>query len=108
MGHYPSHTIAVVGMACQVPGAPDLSAFWSNTLAGRVSIRLAEEPEGIRVDVRDDGVGLPDGFSAARSADLGLQIVRTLVEQDLKGRLSLSSSGHGVRAVIHLPRPEGA
>jgi two-component sensor histidine kinase len=73
--------------------------------SGRVQIRLSEGPDAIRVEVRDDGVGLPDGFSAGRSADLGLSIVRTLVEEDLKGQLSLSSA-HGVRAVIRMPRPE--
>jgi two-component sensor histidine kinase len=73
--------------------------------SGRVHIRLSDGPDAIRVEVRDDGVGLPDGFSAGRSADLGLAIVRTLVEEDLKGQLSLSSA-HGVRAVIRMPRPE--
>jgi two-component sensor histidine kinase len=73
--------------------------------AGRVVITLSEGRDAIRVEVRDDGVGLPDDFSPARSADLGLQIVRTLVQEDLKGRLSLTTA-HGARAVITMPRPQ--
>jgi signal transduction protein with GAF and PtsI domain len=75
--------------------------------AGRVLIALSEGPDAIRVEVRDDGVGLPEGFSPGRSADLGLQIVRTLVQDDLKGLLSLTTA-HGVRAVITMPRPQGS
>jgi acyl transferase domain-containing protein/phosphopantetheinyl transferase (holo-ACP synthase) len=31
--------VAIVGMACRFPGAPDLFAFWENVLAGRSAIR---------------------------------------------------------------------
>ncbi|HET8998149.1 MAG TPA: GAF domain-containing protein [bacterium] len=75
--------------------------------AGRVVITLSEGREAIRVEVRDDGIGLPEGFSPGRSADLGLQIVRTLVQDDLKGQLSLTNV-RGVRAVITMPRPQGS
>ena len=75
--------------------------------AGRVVITLTGGRDAIRVEVRDDGVGLPDGFSPSRSADLGLQIVRTLVQDDLKGQLSLTDV-QGVRAVITMPRPQGS
>lgn len=75
--------------------------------AGRVVITLTEGRDAIRVEVRDDGVGLPEGFSPGRSADLGLQIVRTLVQEDLKGQLSLTNV-RGVRAVITMPRPQGS
>jgi two-component sensor histidine kinase len=75
--------------------------------AGRVAITLTGGRDAIRVEVRDDGVGLPDGFSPSRSADLGLQIVRTLVQDDLKGQLSLTDV-QGVRAVITMPRPQGS
>ena len=75
--------------------------------AGRVVITLSEGRDAIQVEVRDDGIGLPDGFSPGRSADLGLQIVRTLVQDDLKGQLSLTTV-QGVRAVITMPRPQGS
>jgi len=74
---------------------------------GRVAITLAQSRDAIRVEVQDDGVGLPAGFSLGRSADLGLQIVRTLVQEDLKGQFSMADDG-GVRAVITMPRPAGS
>lgn len=37
--------IAIIGMSCIFPGAPDLSSFWSNLVAGRSSIRDAGEGE---------------------------------------------------------------
>ncbi len=74
---------------------------------GQVVIVLMLGPASLRVEVRDDGVGLPEGFSPGRSADLGLQIVHTLVQGDLKGRISFTNAG-GTRAVITMPRPNGA
>jgi signal transduction protein with GAF and PtsI domain len=80
---------------------------FSGRAAGRVVITLTQSRDAIRVEVRDDGVGLPEGFSPDRSTDLGLQIVRTLVQDDLKGQLSLTNV-RGVRAVITMPRPTGS
>jgi|AGTN01.2.fsa_nt_gi Polyketide synthase modules and related proteins len=37
--------VAIVGMSCIFPGAPDLSSFWSNLVAGRSSIRDAGDNE---------------------------------------------------------------
>jgi signal transduction protein with GAF and PtsI domain len=74
---------------------------------GQVVIVLMLGPASLRVEVRDDGVGLPEGFSPDRSADLGLQIVRTLVQDDLKGRIWFSNAG-GARAVITIPLGEAA
>lgn len=71
---------------------------------GQVTIVLMLAPDALRVEVRDDGVGLPEGFSPDRSADLGLQIVTTLVQDDLKGRIVFTNAG-GTRAVITMPRP---
>ena len=75
--------------------------------AGQVVIVLMLGPEALRVEVRDDGVGLPDGFALERSSDLGLEIVRTLVQDDLKGRIWFTNAG-GVRVVITMPRPAAA
>jgi two-component system, sensor histidine kinase PdtaS len=74
---------------------------------GQVVIVLMLGPEALRVEVRDDGVGLPDGFALERSSDLGLEIVRTLVQDDLKGRIWFTNAG-GARVVITMPRPAAA
>jgi two-component sensor histidine kinase len=57
---------------------------------GQVEVDVAPAPGGaMRVTVADDGRGLPDDFDVAASDRLGLQIVRTLVEGEIGGRLTL-------------------
>jgi two-component sensor histidine kinase len=51
--------------------------------------------ERLHVEVADDGRGLPAGFDLDASDRLGLQIVRTLVEGELGGRLSVGSRPGG-------------
>lgn len=43
----------------------------------------------VRIEVADNGVGLPTDFDLERSANLGLNIVHTLVTSDLRGEFSL-------------------
>jgi len=58
----------------------------------------------LRVEVVDDGSGLPAGFDIGRSDRLGLQIVRTLVEGELGGRLALTRrDGGGTLASVVVP-----
>jgi two-component sensor histidine kinase/putative methionine-R-sulfoxide reductase with GAF domain len=73
---------------------------------GRVTVALTAARDALRVEVQDDGVGLPEGFAPERSAGLGLEIVRTLVGSDLKGQITFGGP-MGTRAVITLPRPQG-
>ena len=54
------------------------------------------------VDVVDDGVGLPAGFSVEQSGGLGLSIVHTLVTSELGGTIELRSD-RGTR--VHLTVP---
>ena len=58
--------------------------------------------EGL-VTISDDGVGLPEGFYLATSANLGLQIVLTLTENELNGELKLESSDKGTQAKLRFP-----
>ncbi len=65
-----------------------------------------EEDQEIEIEVADDGAGLPAGFSLAESPRLGLQIVRTLVEGDLRGRIELRARPDvGTSAVLRIPVP---
>jgi two-component sensor histidine kinase len=70
---------------------------------GRLTISLAEAGEEAAIQVRDNGVGLPEGFDLESSPGLGLKIVRGVVEQDLGGRLELESRG-GVTARVRFPK----
>ncbi len=57
--------------------------------AGQLAIALQPESEELVLRVRDDGPGLPPGFDLRRDANVGLGVVRTLVERDLNGSYSL-------------------
>ena len=65
-------------------------------------MQLAREDGQLLVDVVDDGVGLPPGFSVEQSGGLGLSIVHTLVTSELGGTIELRSDD-GTR--VHLTVP---
>ncbi len=55
------------------------------------------------VIVSDNGVGLPVGFDIEGSSNLGLQIVRTLTENELKGTIKLIRVGDSTQAILSFP-----
>ncbi|WP_148614842.1 PAS domain-containing sensor histidine kinase [Nocardioides rubriscoriae] len=58
----------------------------------------------LHVLVDDDGRGLPEGFSLDGSTNLGLSIVRTLVESELDGQLEMHTRADGgTRVAIDVP-----
>ncbi|KAA1428816.1 PAS domain-containing sensor histidine kinase [Nocardioides antri] len=73
---------------------------------GEGEIVLWAERRGSHLEVRvdDDGTGLPDGFDLDSSPSLGLSIVKTLVESELGGHLTLGTSPEGgARAELSIP-----
>jgi two-component system, sensor histidine kinase PdtaS len=71
---------------------------------GEVSVSAERSARWLEVMVVDDGGGLPAGFSLERADGLGLQIVRTLVESELRGSLSMTNRDEGgTRAVLRIP-----
>ena len=65
---------------------------------------LLERSAGIaHISIIDNGVGLPEGFDLTTSSNLGLQIVRTLTENELKGQLVLESTERGTTARLTFP-----
>jgi two-component sensor histidine kinase len=62
-----------------------------NRKDGKLEIELDWDEDEILLRVRDDGDGLPEGFDLATSKGLGLQIARTLVEKDLRGRMGIAN-----------------
>ena len=80
------------------------SARSSVTDAGIIEVVAARAPELLTVTVTDSGAGLPPGFDLENTTSLGLQIVRTLVEGELGGQISLQPrAGGGTTAVVDLP-----
>ena len=68
-----------------------------------LGIHVSSTASELSVTISDDGVGFPDGFDIATSANLGLQIVRTLTENELRGNLSLETDEKETRAVLTFP-----
>ena len=56
---------------------------------GTIEISAVQENGRIRITVRDDGIGLPADFDISRTNSLGLKLIRTLVQHQLKGSLTL-------------------
>ena len=72
--------------------------------SGTVVIAATRTAAVLEVEVRDDGRGLPETFSLERAPGLGLQIVRTLVDSELAGSLSIRPGEEaGTRAVLRVP-----
>ena len=65
-----------------------------------------ENDDRLLLLVTDDGVGLPAGFDLQKTKSLGLKIVQTVVQSDLKGTFTLEprtdGSGTVARVVIHI------
>ncbi|MGA1670198.1 MAG: sensor histidine kinase [Candidatus Nanopelagicaceae bacterium] len=58
------------------------------------------------ISVADDGSGLGEGFSITESGNLGLEIVRTLTENELQGSLTFAEQNPGVVVEINIPFSE--
>jgi two-component sensor histidine kinase len=73
---------------------------------GTVRVLFVRTADALRVEVVDDGAGLPAGFVPEASRTLGLQIVRTLVVSELRGSLELApADGRGTRVEVVVPLP---
>ncbi len=62
---------------------------------GQVVVVLSLQDDQLCIDVRDDGIGLPDDFDFAKVKGLGLSIVRALVVSDLGGTIEATSPEEG-------------
>ncbi len=70
---------------------------------GSIAVELQEEADSVTIEIDDDGRGLPPDFDLEANRSLGLQIVQTLVEDDLGGRFELKDGG-GVQAIVTFPK----
>jgi two-component sensor histidine kinase len=69
---------------------------------GHLTVRFTLKGGSHHLVVQDDGPGLTADFDLTKHANLGLRVVRTLVERDLDGRLRLSG-GPGLTIEIGFP-----
>lgn len=68
------------------------------TSGTRVDVVFSRTGSSCSVKIEDDGIGLPENFDMKSSSNLGLQIVRTLTESELKGSLEISRSANSNKA----------
>jgi len=76
---------------------------FANRDGGTIRVVLRDTADSMLIEIHDDGEGLPAGFDLRGQSSLGLQIVQTLVRDDLKGEFELRN-GNGVTATIAFPR----
>jgi two-component sensor histidine kinase len=111
-----SLTIRVFGDAITLPSKPATAialvvnelvqnslehAFAERSADGQIDISLGRSPDEIIIIVRDNGSGLP----ADLEPGLGLEIVETLVQEDLNGRLKFNRPPQGGTEIsLRLPR----
>jgi two-component system, sensor histidine kinase PdtaS len=69
---------------------------------GTVTVDARRDGATLTLAVRDDGRGLAPGTDLMSSRGLGFSIVRTLVEEDLRGTLATSNEG-GTGITISVP-----
>ena len=62
---------------------------------GTIRVDLQAEGGQLRVEVLDDGSGLPDGFDIDDTQSLGLSIVRDLVRSQLDGTITMRNRWYG-------------
>jgi two-component sensor histidine kinase len=80
-------------------------AYRTGASGGQVEVVVQRSARELEVTVADDGVGLPAGFSLERAPGLGLQIVRTLVDSELRGSISMRRRVDGPGTQVHLRVP---
>lgn len=70
---------------------------------GNVKVELIDDGEKISIIVMDDGRGLPEGFNMEADANLGLRIVQSMVERDLRGEFILLGTV-GTQAIVRFEK----
>jgi two-component sensor histidine kinase len=72
-------------------------------VVGRIEVSCRPQPAGgAQVQIRDDGVGLPEDFDPKVDGGLGFRIIRALADQ-LQAQWDYSSDGLGLSFNLSLP-----
>jgi two-component sensor histidine kinase len=106
-------TFGVLPSAVATPLAMVLAELMQNAVQhgfvrrrGELRVIATRGAERLDVVVADNGKGLPPDFDLDHSTSLGLQIVRTLVEGELAGRLAIRPrEGGGTEVSLSIPLP---
>ena len=70
---------------------------------GLIGLDIRRGEQAYFLDLYDNGSGIPEDFDVSQAKSLGLQIVRTLIVDDMGGTFALVKD-HGTHARITIPR----
>lgn len=70
------------------------------TAGANLNIKVTRSAEELSLEVQDDGIGLPQDFVVDSSDTLGLQIVKTLVTNELGGKLEINRIKSGGTQIL--------
>ncbi len=76
-----------------------------NRTEGQVTIRLTNERNRLRLNVSDDGQGLPSDFNPNSDLSLGLSIVRATITEDMRGRFWIRPNKYGPGTMVQVAIP---
>lgn len=102
--HLPTQPATVCALVINELLQNSLEHGYDRQQGGTVTVNLKDDGDQITIAVDDDGVGLPADFDLDQSGSLGLHIVRTLAQGDLKGTFELCGRDKGVSAVVTFPK----
>lgn len=76
-----------------------------NLTEGNIRISVEENNNEIIIIVKDNGIGVTTA-KIENESSLGMQIVKTIIQQNLKGEFSLEGQRYGTIALIRFPKPD--
>jgi PAS domain S-box-containing protein len=83
-----------------------LSNAYKHAFSGRqqgvISVKAEQVNDRVRIEIRDDGIGLPEGFDPNMTTSLGVKLIRTLMRQQLRGLFEIRSH-NGTEVVVEFP-----
>ncbi|MEM8887863.1 MAG: tetratricopeptide repeat protein [Bacteroidota bacterium] len=71
---------------------------------GNIRLLIGKNEEGLKIEVADDGVGLPKGFNPEESPSMGFKLIRAFV-QKMKAKFEVVSE-QGTQVKIFLPETQ--
>lgn len=80
-----------------------LDHAFSGRSSGRLDVEFYKIPGSYCLKICDDGKGLPKGFVLGEQTSLGLKIIKTMVEADLRGTFTIESLKQGTCAIVTIP-----
>jgi two-component sensor histidine kinase len=69
---------------------------------GTIDVTAVQDNSYIRITVKDDGIGIPPDLDISQTKSLGMKLVRTLVQHQLKGSLYINSPP-GTEMIVEFP-----